>query len=509
VVSCKTPKNPLGKIGQVVWQVLQLALLAPLQADDPPASPADLPRDSLAIVSALESATTSAISKAERSVVAISRVRTDQVARAQLDNLRNRVSLQITEDPTSEDYVPQFFGSGVVVSHDGFIVTCAHVLDDPARFRYYVWLDHRCYSAKVVAKSATAQAADPFSDLAVLKIDADDLQAITLAKEPVKRGQFAIALGNPYAIARDGQASASWGMIGNTQRFAPKDDEGLPAETIHQLGTLIQTDLRLAVGSSGGALINLHGDMVGLTTGLVAGRGWEQSAGFAIATDDFFRQVVDTLKQGKQPEYGFLGIQPENLRAYEKEQGLSGARVSLVIPGLPGSLAGLRDGDVISQVDDTAIRSRNDLFRELSKVPTGRKTKLVVQRVRGSGTPQTMHLEAELTKKFLATNRPAYSLHGPPVWRGAQVEYQSAIAGELERIAVASTGPRVAFLSVSPDSACWRAGLRAGFGIVTVAGSKVETPAQFHELVAQRPAEVELVVVTSTGKQILVKVPVD
>lgn len=457
--------------------------------------------DASRIVAAVETATIDAIAKAEQSVVAISRVRSDHVARMQLDTLRNGPSLQITDDPTSEDFTPSFFGSGVIISHDGYIVTCAHVLDDPKRHRYYVWLDRRCYAAEVVGKIAKPMATDPFSDLAVLKIDGENFKSISISDQTAKKGQFAIALGNPYAIARDGQASASWGMVSNIHRFAPKEQEGAPTENIHQLGTLIHTDLRLALGCSGGALVNLRGELIGLTTTMIAGQGYEQSAGFAIAADTFFQQVVDALKQGKQPEYGFLGIQPENLRNFEKDRGLMGARVSMVIPGLPGSVAGLREGDVISQVGDTAIGNRNDLFRELSKVPTGKKTKLIVHRLRANGPSQTITLETELTKKYLATNRPAFSLNGPPVWRGAQVEYQSAIAGEIERIAMVRNGPRVAFLSVSPDSAVWRAGIRAGFGIVSVDGQSVETPKQFHDFVAKTKENVSLVVVSTAGRE--------
>lgn len=462
--------------------------------------------EDMTIVASLESAVIDAVAKAEQSVVAISRVRNDHVARLQVDTLRNGPSLQFTNDPTSEDFVPSFFGTGVVISHDGFVVTCAHVLDDPRKHRYYVWLDRRCYTAEVVGKVAKPLATDPFSDLAVLKIDAENLKSISVAQQPTRKGQFAIALGNPYAIARDGQASASWGMVSNLHRFAPKEQEGAPTENIHQLGTLIHTDLRLALGSSGGALINTRGELIGLTTTMLAGQGFEQSAGFAIAADSFFQQVVEALKQGKQPEYGFLGIQPENLRSFEVERGLTGARVNMVIPGLPGSLAGLREGDVISQVDDTAIGNRNDLFRELSKVPTGKKTKLVVHRMRANAPAQTITIETELTKKFLATNRPAFSIQGPPVWRGSQVEYQSAIAGELERISVVRNGPRVAFLSVTPDSAVWRAGIRAGFGIVSVDGQAVENPNQFHELVGKSSGKVALVVVSSSGREMRLSV---
>lgn len=465
-------------------------------------------QDALQVVSSVQAAVISTIESCEKSVVAISRVRKDQVARLQFDTLRPG-SLQVVDDPTSEDFVPTFFGSGVILSHDGFIVTCAHVLDNPQLYRYFVWLDRRCYPAQVVGLDAKPMASDPFSDLAVLKIEADDLQAIKLATQPVKKGQFVVGLGNPNALARDGQVSASWGIVANLNRWSPKENPGAAVENIHQLGTLIQTDLRLEMGSSGGALVNLQGELIGLTTTLVAARGNERPAGLAIAVDEFFLRVIETLKQGKQPEYGFLGIHPENLRTVEREQGLVGARIGLVIPGLPGSQAGLREGDVISQVGSSAIRSRSDLFRELSKAATGQKTVLLVQRRRGAGAIEQLNIEVELTKKFLATSRPSFSLYGPAIWRGAQVEYQSAIAGDLERVAEINQAHKVAFLNVAPDSLAWQAGARAGFGIIQVNAQSIQSPDQFHRLVAELEGEVTLTVRDPGGRQYQIMVPAE
>src|SRR5207342_2000310 len=105
--------------------------------------------------------------------------------------------------------------------------------------------------------------------------------------------------GNPYAIARDGQVSASWGIVANLSRKAgPIPDETSPAgvrnTSLHHYGTLIQTDAKLNLGTSGGALLNLKGEMVGLTTSLAAAVGYEQAAGFALPVDDAFRRAVET-----------------------------------------------------------------------------------------------------------------------------------------------------------------------------------------------------------------------
>ncbi len=89
------------------------------------------------------------------------------------------------------------------------------------------------------------------------------------------------------------------------------------------------------LGTSGGALINLRGEMVGLTTSLAAISGFEQAAGYAIAVDDMFLRVLESLKAGKLPEFGFLGIQPEDLRSIDIERGFHGARVVNVVPVFP------------------------------------------------------------------------------------------------------------------------------------------------------------------------------
>lgn len=459
------------------------------------------------LLAAVESALVDVIGRCEQSVVAISRVRADQAPRSPLDSFRFGPSSQLSSsDPTSEDFIPTFFGSGIVLSEDGLIVTCAHVLDDPNKHRYFVWLDRRCYPATVAGKPAQVLASDPFSDLAVLKIDASDLQPLPVATDKVQKGNLVIALGNPHAIARDGRVSASFGMVANVHRMAPRESDQLPTESIHQLGTLIHTDLKTPVGSSGGALVNWKGELVGITTNLLAGSGQEHPAGLAIATDEFYLRVLESLKRGKQPEYGFLGIQPENLRESEIAGGLRGARVSMVIPGLPGSEAGLREGDIIFQVGETSIHNRSDLFRELSKVSTGTNAKLLVHRRGITSSMQLVELEAELSKKFIATSRPATSLHGPPTWRGAQVEYHSAIAGELERTIVARSGVKVAFLNVVPNSPVWQAGLRSGYGIVKFDGQTISTPDQFNELAADAERDVTLVVMTTDGKQLSVVV---
>ena len=469
-----------------------------------------------AVLSAAEDATIAAIQKAERSVVAIARIPRNQAQgdRANFNSLRLGTPFPFDDSPSDPDFVPALYGSGVIFSDDGFIVTCAHVLDDPRENDYFVWLDKRSYPARAVrGEPSKVYAADPFSDLAVLKIDAENLTPISFGNaNALRKGQFVIALGNPDAIARDGEASASWGIISNLSRVAPaekNDANTATKETIHQYGTLIQTDARLNLGTSGGALVDLQGNMIGLTTSLAARTGYEKSAGFAIATNDMFQRVLQTLKLGKLPEYGFLGIQPEDIPDSDARN-VYGAKVSVVIPGLPGDLAGLQTEDVIVSVGSRPIRNRNDLFRELSLLAAGDEVPLTVLRSRpGARASTQLTLAAKMSKKNVSTSRPSYSINAPLQWRGMTVEYVTAFPDDQTRSSLLnhhSGSPQIAALTVEPGTPAWDAGIRPGNGIQQLDGTQVNSPDEFHRTASQIKGVATLTIVQASGRSEKIKV---
>ena len=469
-----------------------------------------LPDNSPAVLAAIEEATVDAIEKAERSVVAISRFRNDEPISGTMRDLPIPLEPQVS--PEDKTYIPQFFGSGIVLDAEGHIVTCAHVLDDPRKHDYFVWIDNERFPAKVVSQRAKVLASDAFSDLAVLKIDATGLTPAVFGDcSRLRKGQFVVALGNPEAIGRDGEASASWGIISNLKRMAPSEGDSLDMESIHQLGTLIQTDAKLNLGTSGGALINMRGEVIGITTALAAINGYEQSAGFAIATDELFLSVIERLKLGRLPEFGFLGIQPEDLSDRDKARGLTGARVSFVIQGLPGDRAGLKSNDIIVAVDGVPVANRTDLFRELSSGAAGKKVTLLVQRQNfGNRITETLVLDAELSKKFVATKRPGYAIHEHIAWRGMEVEYSTAVPQDIAMANVFRRNfgvPHVTVLSVVPDSPAWMAGVRAGYGILTVSGEPVSSPDAFYEAVEQGMDSIEIALTTTDGRTLLKSIP--
>jgi serine protease Do len=445
----------------------------------------------LETAAAMERLVTEAIERAEKSVVAIARVRREKDAPAREPGDIGIPLLPLDREfgldavPTDPKFVPNEFGTGVVIDAKGLIVTNYHVIGDVRGAEYYVWLARKPYAAKV-------KAADPWLDLAVLQIEAENLQAMPFGDgRAVKKGQFVIALGNPYAIARDGQPSAAWGIVSNLQRQAPAPRGGTrPSdgrETLHHWGTLIQTDARLELGASGGALVNLKGEMVGLTTSLAALYGYERPGGFAIPIDEDFKRALDTLKTGRLPDYGFLGVAPRTLAMSDRQRGRFGAAVEDIVPATPAAAAGIKSGDIITHVDGRQVFDDIDLIRQVSALAADSEITLTLRR--GNRAVQA---PVKLSKKRLEGARPGFAEVSLPTWRGLRVEY--ATAAPLFRDQSRDLDPDgcVGVIEVERDSPAWKAGLRPGDFVSHVEKTRVATPAQFYDAAALLAGEARL-----------------
>ncbi|MEM7477528.1 MAG: trypsin-like peptidase domain-containing protein [Planctomycetota bacterium] len=490
-------------------------------------------QDAGAVLEAIESSTIAAIDKAEPSVVAIARIpkQARPNSRARFNPLSLDSPMEFDSPISDPDFVPTFYGSGVIISADGFVLTCAHLLGDPEENDYFIWRSGKSFRAKRVSPMpetsspdsqgrgrstvAQVQASDAFSDLAVLKIDAANLTPIEFGStKDLRKGKFVIALGNPDAIARDGTPSASWGIIANLNRIAPSRKEATfgNKETVHEYGTLIQTDAKMNFGSSGGALIDMKGRLIGLTTSLAAQKSVGHAGGYAIAADELFLRVIEELKAGRLPDFGFLGIQPDDLRLSDREKGRRGARVRVVLPGLPADLAGLQTDDIIIEVNGAPIYDRDDLFRELSLPPAGENLRLLVHRYRsGAETPEILPLRAKLGKKPLRSARPSYAIHQRPRWRGLEVDYWTAISTEIQRIGISA--PRfpqlkVAVSDIEHGTTVWNAGVRAGYGILKVQGQSVQSPDEFRKAVENLAGPVTLEIIQTDGRKKILTIPV-
>jgi len=406
--------------------------------------------------------------------------------------------------PTNPDFVPNDFATGVVIDKAGYIVTTFHAIDGPGE----IWVTT---TAKRPLR-AEIRGADRRSDLAVLRVNDPtgtvEFTPITFGDTAkLKKGQIVVALGNPYAIARDGRASASWGIIANLSRkSAPNQQAADPADrktTLHHFGTLIQTDAKLNLGTSGGALLNLKGEMIGLTTSQAAVAGFEQAAGYAVPVDETFLRVIETLKQGKEVEYGLLGVSLRPLATTEQARGLSGVRVEGVLNGSPAERSGIFPGDLITQVSGQPIADVDGLMLLVGRQPAAARTTVTVER---DGRP----LQLPVTLAKFEVRGKNIVTAPEPSWRGIKVDFPSAHR-ELDpqfNLGLQLVDPAVLVVEVAPDSIGWQTGLRRGMLITHVGNTPVENPTEFYQqAAAQKEAVVELRIGAIPGQPPLVKVP--
>lgn len=428
----------------------------------------------------LQSAVERAIQKAEKSVVSIARVDKDTL-----------------EDPTSPDFVPKQFGTGVAIAEQGLILTCYHLLGDPDKHAYYVWLNGVPFKARKAEKVTSVVGADPWTDLAVLKIDAR-LTPIRLATDfKPRRGQFIVSLGNPYGIAKDGHASATFGIISNLLRQrtlrSASEWENSQSDVFSQYGTLLQTDAKLFRGTSGGPLLNLKGEMVGMTTALTAANHFADAAGFAIPVDDTFRGTVHKLKQGRSAEFGFLGIATKELTLAQRQQFNRGVIVTQVVENTPADSCGLKFGDVITHVNEMEIVSSNAMLRELSGRFADSEITLQIQRKPFPNSPyRKLELKVRLGKKKVDSKQPAIGINDFSNWRGIKVEYPTAISNLSANASKIDPKGCVVVVKVSRGSQGELGGIRELDFVSHVNGKRVSNPQQFFAAVESQTGPVEL-----------------
>lgn len=263
-------------------------------------------------------------------------------------------------------------GSGVVVSADGYILTNNHVVQgaDVIKISFN---DGKELTAKVVGT-------DPKSDIAVVKVDAKDLPAITFAdSEQVEVGDRVLAVGNPFGI---GQTVTS-GMVSGLGRATM----GLDYEDF------IQTDAAINPGNSGGALVDVKGRLVGINTAILSRSGGFQGIGFAIPSN-MARGVMEQLVQNGKVVRGFVGVTiQESTEALSEAFGVQekgGALISDVRPGSPAEKAGLKSGDVILKVDGKPIRDGRHVKFAVANVSPGKTVPFDVIR---DGKPTSVNVK--------------------------------------------------------------------------------------------------------------------
>jgi serine protease Do len=263
-------------------------------------------------------------------------------------------------DQLPKEFEQKSLGSGVVISADGYILTNNHVVEDADEILVKL-SDKEEYEGKVVGR-------DPTTDIALVKIDASHgLPVAVLGNSDALRvGDWVIAIGNPFGLEHTvtaGIVSAKGRVIGS----GPYDD-------------FIQTDASINPGNSGGPLFNLQGQVVGINTAIVASG---QGIGFAIPIN-MAKDVLPQLRETGKVTRGWLGVQIQPWEpGLAKKFGLEeekGALVGRVMEGEPAAKAGMKNGDVILEIDGKSIEDAKDLLNTVAKLRPNQTVEITVLR---------------------------------------------------------------------------------------------------------------------------------
>ncbi|MBW5798529.1 Do family serine endopeptidase [Halomonas elongata] len=282
-----------------------------------------------------------------------------------------------SDDAPSRQRMLSSLGSGVIVSDEGYVLTNHHVISGADQIQVAL-RDGRETLAEVVGT-------DPESDLAVLRIDLEDLPVIEVTdSQEVAVGDVSLAIGNPFGVGQ----TVTMGIISATGR----SHLGLSAYE-----DFIQTDAAINPGNSGGALINPEGSLIGINTAIFSRSGGSQGIGFAIPANLASNILEEIVTKGRVIR-GWLGIEAQKLdtelAASFGLEAPSGVVIANVVPNGPAARAGLQPGDIMLKVDNEAILDPRQTMSDIAAVAPG--TKLPVTIVRGG---KTMKVTLEVAER--------------------------------------------------------------------------------------------------------------
>jgi serine protease Do len=378
-------------------------------------------------------------------------------------------------------------GSGVIVNTDGYILTNSHVVAGADEITISLG-DKREFKGRVVGT-------DPKTDVAVVKIEAKGLPVLTFGdSSKVQVGEFALAVGNPFGIGQ----TLTMGIISATGR------RGLAIEDYEDF---IQTDAAVNPGNSGGALVNVRGELIGINTAIVSGgSGGNQGVGFAVPVN-MARGVMDEiLKHGKVTR-GWLGVaiqpvSPEIAKAFGLAGEPRGALVADVTPHSPAERAGIDKGDIILELNGAPVSDSSELRLKISMMAPGATVKLKLLRDRQAREIAVTLVESPVKPENEAS--PAASAAPAPRLGVSVGQLTPQIARQLN-LPSDSTG--VVVTDVTPGSPAEEGGLQRGDVIQEVERKPIATVDQFQRAIQQAGNQAVLLLINRSGEHLYTVLP--
>lgn len=372
----------------------------------------------------------------------------------------------------------QALGSGVIVSEDGYILTNSHVVEDASEIRVATE-DGTEYSAKLIGL-------DSPTDVAVIKIAATNLVAATLAdSSKVRVGDVVLAVGNPFGVGQ----TVTWGIVSGTERA------GLG---ITEYEDFIQTDAPINPGNSGGSLVDALGRVVGLNTAIFSRSGGSMGIGFAVPVN-MARSVMTQIIEHGRVVRGFLGVSVQpltpDLAKEFKAPSTHGALVGGVSANTPASRAGLKEGDVIVEINGNTIENSRALRLLISQTPPGTPLKLGV--LRNGKRLEITAMAGELPQQGKAGAAPKERAQPESPLEG--VEAQELDNGARRELGVPRDISGIVVTDVDAGSAAYRAGLRPGDVIMEINRTKISNLDQAQNILRKNTEKTVLLHVWSDG----------
>jgi serine protease Do len=354
------------------------------------------------------------------------------------------------------DTVDRTVGTGFIIDPDGYIATNDHVVGRAEQ----LWVttdDHKVYPAIVVGS-------DPRADIAILKIPASNLPTVKFSDGAARRGQWTIALGNPYGLSVGGDMCMSVGIVSATGRSLPK----LSGKEDRLYSDLIQTTAQINPGNSGGPLFDLRGEVIGVNTAVILPQKQTNGIGFAIPAGSRLTQIIQDLKEGREIVYGYLGVKSSSPTTRErKAAGIDdeiGAYIESVDKDSPAGVADLRKGDIVVKFNGEAVRDGDHFIRCVGAAPVGRTVTVYYYRKDKLRTADIVLRRRELASA--AVTRESRRLR----WQGMLL---GPIPAQWDFGAAKRPAGGLMVIGIEPGSPHAREGITVGSVITAVAGQPV------------------------------------